>query len=103
MRRLIAVLLLTATIASAAPKKKSAPKTVAPEEFPHATAMFVASLSNDGKRSVTYKAQALGTHFFFEEPNGVTVYIFDGTQYAKKEFLRGYTLSRAVRKYGAKP
>jgi len=103
MRRIVAVLLLAATVASAAPKKTSAPKTIAPDSFPHASALFVASLSNDGKRSVTYKAEALGTLFFFEEASGVTVYTFDGAQYAKTAFLKGYTLSRAIRKYGAKP
>jgi len=98
MRRIAAVLLLAASVASAAPKK-SAPKVVAPEQFPHPVALFLASLSSDGKRNVVYKAQAIGTHFFFEEPSGVTVYAFDGTQYVKAEFLKGSTLSRAVKKY----
>jgi len=100
MRRFAVVLLLAATIASAAPKKK--PKTIAPDQVPHPVALFLASLSADGKRNVIYKAEALGTHFFFEEPTGVTVYAFDGTGYAKTEFLKGYTLSRAVKKYAKK-
>lgn len=103
MRRIVAVLLLAATVVSAAPKKKAAPpKTIAPDQIAHPIALFLASLSSDGKRSVTYKAEARGTHFFFEESSGVTVYTFDGTQYVKTEFLKGYKLGRAVKKYGGK-
>ena len=48
------------------------------------------------------KAIAVGTHFFFEESAGVTVYVFDGTDYKKERFLKGATLSSALKKYGAK-
>jgi len=100
MRRIVAVLLLAATVVSAAPKKKAAAsKPLAPDELPHPIALFLSNLSSDGKRSVTYKAQAIGTMFFFEEATGVTVYTFDGDKYVKKERLAGYTLARAVKKY----
>lgn len=99
LRRVFIVLLLTSTVAFAAPRKKAAPKTVAPDRMPHEIAMYLKNLSADGKKSVTYKATAEGTRFFFEEPSGVTVYAFDGTGYTKSEFLRGYTLARAVKKF----
>ena len=103
MRRFVAVLLLAAAVtSSAATKKKTTPKPVAPEQIAHPVALFLASLSADGKRGVTYKAQALGTHFFFEESSGVTVYTFNGDAYAKTEFLKGYTLTRAVNRYKGK-
>jgi len=75
------------------------PKTAAPEMIPHSAALFLASLSNDGKQSVTFRAQAVGTHYFFEEPGGVSVYSYDGTQYRRETFLKGLTLSAAVKKY----
>ncbi len=77
----------------------AAPKPVAPPAIPHSVAMFLASLSGDGKTKVTYAATARGTNFFFEESGGVTVYSFDGDGYRKAEFLRGYTLSKALKKY----
>jgi len=87
-----AVLLFAATMSAS-------PKTAAPEMIPHAAALFLASLSNDGKQSVTFRAQAVGTHYFFEEPGGVSVYSYDGAQYRRETFLKGLTLGAAVRKY----
>ncbi|HEV2720310.1 MAG TPA: hypothetical protein VG323_09865 [Thermoanaerobaculia bacterium] len=99
MRRMIVLFLLLATVSAFA-----APKSVAPPAIPHAVAMFMASLSADGKTKVTYAATARGTYFFFEESGGVTVYSFDGDGYRKAEFLKGYTLSKALKKYsGSKP
>jgi len=91
----IAALLVFLATASAAPKAKP----VAPPAIPHAVAMFMATLSADGKTKVTYAATARGTHFFFEEPGGVTVYSFDGDGYTKGEFLKGATLAKALKKY----
>jgi hypothetical protein len=63
-------------------------------------AMFLGGLSKDGKQKVTFRATALGTHFFFEEPDGVTVYVYDETVgYRKETFLRGSTLAKALKKY----
>ena len=92
---MIALLLVFATAtALAAPKPP-----VAPAAIPHSVAMFLASLSSDGKTRVTYAATARGTHFFFEESGGVTVYSFDGEGYRKAQFLKGYTLAKALKKY----
>ena len=65
--------------------------------------MFLANLSAGGKQKVTFKAAAAGTHFFFEEPAGVTVYVYDGTGYNKEAFLKSATLASALKRYGAKP
>jgi hypothetical protein len=106
MQRLLAapiVLLLALSISGAAPKKKSPPPApVAPDVVPHSIALFLGSLSKDGTRSVTFKATALGTRFFIEEPTGVTVYRYDRGHYVKQEFLRGVTLTAAVKKVGGK-
>ena len=92
--KLIAItLLLVSAIALAAPKP------VAPESLPHSSALFLAGLASDGKRTVTYRAMARNTHFFLEEPAGVTVYSYDGNEYRKETFLRGVKLERAVKKY----
>ena len=93
-RKLIAVTLLVVSFAVLA-----APKPVAPQTLPHASALFLAGLANDGKRTVTYRAMARNTHFFLEEPAGVTVYVYDGNGYTKEAFLRGVKLERAVKKY----
>ena len=94
-----ALLIFLAT-ASAAPKRVP----VAPPAIPHAVAMFMASLAGDGTKKVTYTAAARGTNFFFEESGGVTVYAFDGDGYRKSEFLKGYTLAKALKKYsGSQP
>ena len=100
MLQRIAALLLFFTTASAF----AASRPVAPAEIPHAVAMFMASLAGDGKTKVTYSATARGTHFFFAEDGGVTVYTFDGASYRRSEFLKGYTLAKAIRKYsGSEP
>ena len=42
----------------------------------------------------------LGTHFFLEEPSGVTVYVYDeSVGYRKEAFLKGATLAKAMKKY----
>jgi len=92
-----AALLLFAVIASAAPK------AIAPPTLPHPVAMFLANLSSGGKQRVTFKAAASGTHFFFEESAGVTVYVFDGGGYRKETFLKSATLASAMKRYGSKP
>lgn len=89
-----AALLVFLATASATPKP-----SVAPPAIPHAVAMFMATLSGDGKTKVTYAATAHGTNFFFEESGGVTVYAFEGDGYRKSEFLKGYTLAKALKKY----
>ena len=95
--KLIAItLLLVSAIALAAPKP------VAPETLAHTSALFLAGLANDGKRTVTYRATARNTRFFLEEPAGVTVYVYDGNEYRKEAFLRGVKLERAVKKYARK-
>ena len=75
-------------------------KTVAPATIPHPMAMYLQSLSNDGKDKVTFRASAIGTHFFLEEPAGVTVYVYEeSVGYRKETFLKGATLARALKKY----
>ena len=74
-------------------------KRVAPEVVPHPTAMFLATLSGDGRQVVSFKAAAMGTHFFFEEPSGVTVYQFDGTSYRRERFMKGATLTKALKQF----
>ena len=95
---IVIALLLFAVAASAAPAKSVAPSTV-----PHPVAMFLSSLSSSGRQKVTFKAAASGTRFFFEEPAGVTVYVFDGNGYRKETFLKSATLSSAMKRYGSKP
>ncbi len=99
MRRRIVAAVSLAVLCAAAP----APKTVAPESLPHSVAMFLSTLSSDGKQRVAFKATAIGTHFFFEENTGVSVYIFDGVGYRRQEFLKGMTLGQAVQKYRNTP
>jgi hypothetical protein len=95
MRRMTALLLFLATASAFAAPKRS----IAPAAIPHDVAMFMASLAGDGKTKVTYSATARGTRFFFAEESGVTVYSFDGDGYRKSEFLKGYTLTKALKKY----
>src|SRR5438874_13399296 len=99
LRRTIVALGLLACTASAAPPP---PSRVAPAIVPHPTAMFLASLSGDGRHQVVFKAAAMGTHFFFEEPTGVTVYTFDGRGYRRETFLKGFTLTKAIKKFAAR-
>ena len=93
-RTIVATALFASTLVAAVP-----PKRVAPEMMPHPTAMFLASLSGDGRQEVTFKAAAMGTHFFFEEPSGVTVYEFDGRSYRRERFMRGATLTKALKQF----
>jgi hypothetical protein len=102
MRR-IAVLLLsmTLTVSAAAPKKKAAVPLM-PDVVPHSIAQFLRTMSRDGARSVTFKATATGTRFFFEESGGVTVYRFDNGRYVKETHLRATSLANAVKRYAKK-
>ncbi len=93
-RTFVALLFFAGSVFAAA-----APKHIAPETVPHPTAMFLASLSGDGRQQVVFKAAAMGTHFFFEEPTGVTVYGYDGRGYRRQTFLKGYTLTKAIKRY----
>lgn len=95
--RYAALALLATALLAAAPAPKSKP--LAPETLAHANALFLRTLSNDGKQAVQFKAAAVGTHFFFEEAAGVTVYAFDGTDYKRVEFLKGAKLAAALKKY----
>ncbi len=78
---------------------KAVSKPAAPEEIAHPIAIFLRTLSDDGRQRVQFRAAAHDNHFFFEETSGVTVYKFDGVQYKKVEFLRGATLATAAKKY----
>src|SRR3954468_19523207 len=85
--------LLAVTAAAAA-------KMIAPPTIPHPMAMYLQTLSNDGKDKVTFRASAIGTHFFLEEPGGVTVYVYEeSVGYRKEVFLKGSTLAKAMKKY----
>ncbi|HEV7484397.1 MAG TPA: hypothetical protein VGQ65_01850 [Thermoanaerobaculia bacterium] len=86
-------LLFAVTVAAAA-------KTIAPPTIPHPMAMYLQTLSNDGKDRVSFRASAIGKHFFLEEPTGVTVYVYEeSVGYRKETFLKGATLSKAMKKY----
>lgn len=102
MRRTAIVLLLVTLSLSAAPPKKKATPPIAPEEIAHPTAQFLRLLSKDGTRPVTFRASATGTHFFFEEAAGVTVYRFVDGNYFKATFLPGMKLAAAMKRYGKK-
>jgi hypothetical protein len=93
-RTIVATALFASTLYAAA-----APTHVAPEVVAHPNAMFLASLSGDGRQAVTFKAAAMGTHFFFEEPAGVTVYEFDGRSYRRERFMKGATLTKALKQF----
>ena len=78
----------------------AAAKTIAPPTIPHPMAMYLQTLSNDGKDKVTFRASAIGTHFFLEEAAGVTVYVYEeSVGYRKETFLKGATLAKAMKKY----
>ena len=100
LQRITAAVLVVIAVTAAAATQ---PKTIAPQSMPHPVAMFLANLSSKGKQRVTFKATAVGTHFFFEEPAGVTVYVYDGVGYKKEAFLKSATLASALKRYGAKP
>lgn len=93
------IILIAIALLGAAP----APKTIAPPTLPHPIAMFLANLSREGKQKITFKAAAIGTRFFFEEPTGVSVYDYIGDAgYRRATFLKGYTLTRAMKKFGGR-
>lgn len=77
-------------------------KSVAPATVPHPIALFLAQMSDSGRQKVSFKAQAIGTYFFFEEATGVSIYTFDGNNYQKTEFMKGATLAKAMKKYSRK-
>jgi hypothetical protein len=97
MHRMTALLVFLAAVSAFA-----APKPVAPPTIPHSVAMFMATLAGDGATKVTYTATARGTHFFLEQGGGVTVYTYDDAGYQKSEFLKGYTLAKALKKYSGR-
>lgn len=101
---IVAFVTLALAAAGAAPTKKApaAPATAAPQQIPHPMALFLSAMANDGKRQVTFRATAFGTHFFLEEPSGVTVYRFEKGEYVKHEFLKGAKLASALKKYAKK-
>ena len=81
---------------------KPASKPIAPDTIAHSNALFLRTLSDDGKQIVHFRAAAIDKHFFLEELAGVTVYEFDGAGYKKVELLRGATLAKAMKKYETK-
>jgi len=99
LKRSLVVPLLALTLLGAAAPRPSAPATVAPDSVPHSIAMFLANLSDGGKKRVGFRATAYGRHFFFEEDGGVTVYSYDGVGYTRDAFLKGSTLAAAMKKY----
>jgi hypothetical protein len=101
MRKTASFLVLAVLCLFLVGAKKAAPVSAAPDILPHQIALFLASMSKDGARSVTFRATARGTHFFLEEPNGVTVFVWEGGEYRKSEFLRASTLPKAVKRYKA--
>ena len=97
MQRLAGVLLVVLLLVGAAPKKKATPSPVAPDVVPHSIALFLGSLSREGARQVTFRATAMGTRFFLEEPTGVTVYRFQNGSYVKQEFVKGMSLTKVMK------
>ena len=103
MRRLAGLIALAVFLVAAAPKKKSTPPPpAAPDVVPHSIALFLGSLCKDGSRQITFRAQAMGTRFYIEEPAGVTVYRYDRGHYVKEEFLKGVKLAAAMKKHAQK-
>ena len=103
MRRLAGLIALAVFLVAAAPKKKSTPlPAAAPDVVPHSIALFLGSLCKDGSRQITFRAQAMGTRFYIEEPAGVTVYRYDRGHYVKEEFLKGVKLAAAMKKHAQK-
>ena len=101
MRKLVVIAALAAALSgSAAPPKKAAP--MAPPAVAHPIALFLNELSKEGKRQVTFRANATGTRFFFEEAAGVTVYRFVDGQYVREAFLSGAKLSGAMKRYASR-
>jgi hypothetical protein len=102
MRKLAVIAALIAALSgsAAAPKKKPVP--IAPPAVAHPIALFLSELSNGGKRQVTFRANATGTRFFFEESAGVTVYRFADGHYVKEAFLAGAKLAGAMKRYASR-
>jgi hypothetical protein len=96
----VAAVLLATTTTFAAPPPKS--KIVAPDVVPYPTAMFLNSLSNNGKSRVSFRAAATGTRFFFEETAGVSVYLYNGVNYRRETLLKRTTLEKAMKAYNKK-
>lgn len=103
----------TPTVKKAAPKatkkapaksaaKKVAAKPLAPDTVAHPIALFLSQMCGDGKKRVTFKASAVGTRFFIEEPTGVTIYGFDGTAYRKESFVKGSTIEKVLKRYAVR-
>lgn len=102
MRKLVSLLLLAALcLLILGAKKAPPPVRNAPDALPHAMALFLASLSKDGTKTVTFRATARDTYFFLEEPSGVTVYVYDSGTYRRSEFIKASTLPKAVKRYQA--
>ena len=99
MRKLAVFVVLLAALSALGAPAKSKPKPIAPDAVAHPIALFLSELSREGKRTVTFKASAVGTRFFFEEPTGVTVYRFDNGRYVKEKFLPGARLASAMKRY----
>ena len=85
--------------ATKAKPKAPAPKQIAPDTLAHPIALFLSQMCSDGKKKVTFKANAIGTRFFFEEPTGVTIYGFDGVAYRKESFVKGATIEKVLKRY----
>ena len=100
MRRYAMIAALVAAVSGSAAPPKNTP--IAPPSVAHPIALFLSELSNEGKRQVTFRANAMGTRFFFEEPAGVTVYRFVEGHYVKEAFLRGAKLSGAMKRYASR-
>jgi hypothetical protein len=79
---------------------KPAVKPIAPETLPHPIAMFLSQMCGGGKKRVSFKAQAVGTRFFFEDSTGVAIYGFDGVAYRKESFAKGSTIEKVLKRYG---
>lgn len=98
-RTAVFLLLITLTLSAAPSKKKQAVSTAAPDQVPHTIAQFLRTLSKDGKQSVTFRATAMGTRFFFEEPTGVTVYRYVNGNYVRETFVKSGKLPAVVKKF----
>lgn len=101
MRKPVVLLVLAALCPLLLGAKKTAPVVNAPDAIPHSIALFLSDLSKDGTRTVTFRATARNTHFFIEEPSGVTVYVWANGTYRKSEFMRASKLPTAVKRYKA--
>jgi len=101
MRKLLVLVVLAVLCLTVVGAKKAAPIVNAPDALPHPIALFLAGMSKDGAKTVTFRATAVDTHFFLEEPSGVTVYVWDNGTYRRAEFIRASTLPKAMKRYQA--